>query len=615
MAAKRIRALWDRARPGTLEDSPGATVIAFRPENPLIVQSDRSLLLEVAHPAFETVRDELARFAELVKSPEYMHTYRISPLSLWNASASGVTCGEILETLERWSKYALPQNVLEEIRDHGTRYGRLRLVSRGDRLALEADDSRICMELLQQPSLKGLLDRPDPDCRGILLKEGARGEVKARLIRLGHPVKDMAGFRQGDPLPFSLRPTLASTGAPFTLRPYQVAAADVFHAGGGPEGGAGVLVLPCGAGKTIIGLACMARLQTRTLVLTTNVTAVKQWKQELLDKTTLTEDQIGLYTGDSKEIREVTIATYQILTYRRTKEAPFEHFKVFNAANWGLVIHDEVHMLPAPVFRAVAELQAKRRLGLTATLVREDGQENDVFSLIGPKRVDVPWKSLEQTGFIATAHCLEIRLPMPGDERLDYAIADDRKRFRIASENSFKLKVVDELLAGHLGENVLIIGQYLEQLRRLGDRLGVPVLTGQTPEKERERLFAAFRSGELRVLIVSKVANFAIDLPDASVAIQVSGTFGSRQEEAQRLGRILRPKSGRNVSFFYSLISRETTEQEFARNRQLFLTEQGYNYLIESRDWKEDRGLSEPVLWKELLADHGLAVPDPQPIR
>lgn len=580
-------------------------MIALRPDNPLIVQSDRTLLLEVAHPAFEQVRDELSRFAELVKSPEHIHTFRITPLSLWNASASGVSCDDMIDTLHRWSKYPVPQNLVQEIQDHGTRYGKLKLVRRGERLALEMDDRGLFWELENQRSLQGLLAEPYPDERGIYLQDGMRGEAKLQLIRLGHPVQDMAGYKPGDPLPFELAPTLRASGRPFGLRAYQQAAADVFHAGGGPEGGAGVLVLPCGAGKTVIGIACMAKLQTHTLVLTTNGTAVKQWKQELLDKTGLAEEQIGLYTGDVKEIRPVTIATYQILTYRKSKEGPFEHFKLFEAANWGLVIYDEVHMLPAPVFRAVAELQAKRRLGLTATLVREDNKEEDVFSLIGPKRVDVPWKTLEKEGFIATAHCLEIRIPLPSDERMGYAVADQRQRFRLASENSLKLAVVDELLAGHPKDSVLVIGQYLDQLRILGDRLKAPVLTGQTPEREREELYRQFRAGELRVLIVSKVANFAIDLPDASVAIQVSGTFGSRQEEAQRLGRILRPKGDRNISYFYSLISRDTTEQEFARNRQLFLTEQGYRYLIESRHFLEDRSLSEPTVWKGLLQETG----------
>jgi DNA excision repair protein ERCC-3 len=563
------------------------------------------LLLEVAHPSFEEVRDELCRFAELEKSPEYIHTFRITPLSLWNASASGVTCEEMAATLNRWSKYPVPQNLLQEIQDHGTRYGKLRLVMKEGRLALEMDDRGLFYELENQRSLQGMLAEPYPDQRGIYLQEGMRGEVKLQLIRLGHPVQDLAGFKPGDPLEILLRDRLAGSGKPFGLRPYQQAAVDVFHAGGGPEGGAGVLVLPCGAGKTVIAIGCMARLQTRTLVLTTNITAVKQWKQELMDKTHLRDEDIGLYTGDSKEIRPVTIATYQILTYRKTKGSAFEHFKIFEAANWGLVIHDEVHMLPAPVFRAVAELQAKRRLGLTATLVREDGKEEDVFSLIGPKRVDVPWKTLEKIGFIATAHCLEIRVPLPSDERMEYAVADQRARFRIASENSLKLTVMDELLAGHPKDSILVIGQYLEQLRIIGERLRAPVLTGQTPERDREELYRRFKAGELRILIVSKVANFAIDLPDANVAIQVSGTFGSRQEEAQRLGRILRPKGGSNISFFYSLISRDTTEQEFARNRQLFLTEQGYRYLIESRHFEEHGALSEPVVWRQLLEDTG----------
>ena len=578
-------------------------MIALRPDNPLIVQSDRTLLLEVAHPSFEEVRDELTRFAELVKSPEHIHTFRITPLSLWNASASGVSCEEMASTLNRWSKYPVPQNLLQEIQDHGTRYGKLRLVQKGDRLALEMEDRGLFHELENQRSLQGLLAEPYPDQRGIYLEEGMRGEAKLQLIRLGHPVQDLAGFKPGDPLALELRSHLAGTGQPFGLRPYQQAAVDVFHAGGGPEGGAGVLVLPCGAGKTVIAIGCMARLQTRTLILTTNITAVKQWKAELLDKTTLTDGDIGLYTGDGKEIAPVTIATYQILTYRKTKGSPFEHFKLFQAANWGLVIHDEVHMLPAPVFRAVAELQAKRRLGLTATLVREDGKEEDVFSLIGPKRVDVPWKTLEHSGFIATAHCLEIRVPLPADERLAYAVAEQRQRFRLASENSLKLAVMDELLAGHPDQSILVIGQYLEQLRLIGERLEAPVLTGQTPEREREELYRQFKAGELKVLIVSKVANFAIDLPDASVAIQMSGTFGSRQEEAQRLGRILRPKGERNRSYFYSLISRDTTEQEFARNRQLFLTEQGYRYLIESRHLEANGQLSEPAVWRQMLVD------------
>jgi len=581
-------------------------VTDYRPNNPLVVQSDRTLLLEVAHPDFERVRDELTCFAELIKSPEHIHTFRISPLSLWNASASGVTCDEMLAVLERWSKFQIPQNIIQEIQDHGTRYGRIKLVKKNGRLALETEDRGLFWEIENQKSLEGLLAEPYPDQRGVFLRDGMRGEVKLQLIRLGHPVQDMAGYKPGAPLELRLRSKLLNSNGAFALRRYQQAAVDVFHAGGGPEGGAGVLVLPCGAGKTIIGIGCMAKLQAHTLILTTNVTAVKQWKQELLDKTTLKDEQIGLYTGDTKEIRPVTVATYQILTHRKTKTSPFEHFKLFESADWGLLIYDEVHMLPAPIFRTVAELQAKRRLGLTATLVREDGKEEDVFSLIGPKRVDVPWKVLEKDGFIATAHCLEIRVPLPTDERMKYAVAGNRERFRIASENSLKLRIVDELLSKHTEDSVLIIGQYLEQLRIIGTRLGAPVITGKTPEKEREELYGRFRLGELRLMIVSKVANFAIDLPDANVAVQVSGTFGSRQEEAQRLGRILRPKGGRNISYFYSLVSRDTNEQEFARNRQLFLTEQGYRYLIENRCFDSSGNLSEPSVWYQLLNETGI---------
>lgn len=555
----------------------------LRPDNPLIVQSDRTLLVEVAHPEFERVRDEISRFSELIKSPEHIHTYRISALSLWNASASGILEETIIEILLKWSKYEIPQNIIQEIKDHSTRYGKIKLIKKNNRLALDIEDRGLFWEISNQKTLQDFLQEPFGDQKGIFIREGSRGEIKLQLIRLGHPVQDLAGFKEGHPLSFGLRSQLQQSKKPFILRKYQQAAADVFHAGGGPEGGAGVLVLPCGAGKTVIGMACMSGLQTHTLILTTNVTAVKQWKQELLDKTTLTADQIGLYSGESKEICPVTIATYQILTYRKDKNGPFDHFKIFEASNWGLIIYDEVHMLPAPIFRAVAELQARRRLGLTATLVREDNKEEDVFSLIGPKRVDVPWKVLEKDGFIATAQCLEIRIPLPNEERMNYAVSDQRQRFRIASENSLKMKVIAEVLALHPQNSVLIIGQYIEQLKIISEYFQAPVLMGQTPAKERERLFDLFRKGELKILIVSKVANFAIDLPDASVAIQVSGTFGSRQEEAQRLGRILRPKDIDNVSYFYTLISRDTTEQEFARNRQLFLTEQGYKYHIQSR--------------------------------
>jgi DNA excision repair protein ERCC-3 len=411
------------------------------------------------------------------------------------------------------------------------------------------------------------------------INPAARGDLKQALVRIGFPAEDLAGYADGEALVFSLRAeTLA--GRPFALRPYQRSAADAFHAAGGVHGGSGVITLPCGAGKTMVGMACMADLQSSALILTTSVTAVRQWMRELLDKTSLREDQIAEYSGFAKDVRPVTISTYQIMTWRPAKDAEFVHLSLFDQRNWGLIIYDEVHLLPAPIFRVTAGLQARRRLGLTATLVREDGREEDVFALIGPKKADVPWKVLENQGWIATAHCTEVRLPLPAELRMPYAVADSRSKFRIASENPLKLGSVRRILDRHPGEPALLIGMYLDQLQALAQPLGLPVLTGATPQRKRDRLFEDFRAGRIRALVVSKVANFAVDLPEASLAIQVSGTFGSRQEEAQRLGRILRPKPGRNQAHFYTLVSRDTAEQDFALKRQLFLCEQGYAYSI-----------------------------------
>ncbi|MBL8766029.1 MAG: DEAD/DEAH box helicase, partial [Planctomycetes bacterium] len=437
-------------------------------------------------------------------------------------------------------------------------------------------------DLVKNPSVKKLIVKTADDSVVVVPPE-FRGEVKQALIRIGYPVEDLAGYSQGAPLAFGFR-DVARTGLRFELRRYQVEAADVFWAGGSEKGGSGVIVLPCGAGKTVVGLSCMERLQTQTLVLTTNVVAVRQWKNEILDKTDIPEDQIGEYTGESKLVKPVTIATYQILTYRRKKTDPFVHFDLFSANPWGLVIYDEVHLLPAPVFRVTAEIQATRRLGLTATLVREDKKEDEVFSLIGPKKFDVPWKVLERQGFIATARCIELRVPIPDDMKHEYLSSSPRQQFRLASENPAKEPIVRHLLGRHKGERVLIIGQYIDQLDLLAERLAAPLITGKTPNKDRERLYKSFREGEIPVLLVSKVGNFAIDLPDASVAIQVSGTFGSRQEEAQRLGRILRPKSNGSSAWFYTLVTRESKESEFANHRQLFLTEQGYAYEIRDVD-------------------------------
>ncbi len=550
----------------------------FNPENPLIVQGDHTVLLEVDSPRYLGARDALARFAELIKSPEHIHTYRITPLSIWNACAAGLETSEIVETLHEFSKYDVPQHVAVEIRDYASRYGRLRL-SRTDRgLVLAANDRPLAEEVGRNKHVNSLLGKRLSPLE-FYVDPATRGRLKQALIKIGFPVEDLAGYREGETLPISLRATTGG-GDRFLLRHYQDEAARVFHAEGSARGGSGVIVLPCGAGKTVVAMACMAQVQSSTLVLTTGVTASRQWIAELLDKTSLQADQIGEYNGSSKDVKPVTVATYNIMTYRPSKDADFVHLELFDQRNWGLIIYDEVHLLPAPVFQVTAGLQAMRRLGLTATLVREDEREDDVFALIGPKKVDIPWKVLEGQGWIASARCTEIRLALPEEIKMPYAVADARQKFRIASENPSKTSIVKDLLARHCEEPTLIIGMYVDQLRGIAKELGVPVLTGSTSQRKRDALFEEFKSGRLNVLAVSKVANFAVDLPDASVAIQISGTFGSRQEEAQRLGRILRPKSGDNQAHFYTVVSRDTVEQDYALKRQLFLCEQGYAYEI-----------------------------------
>lgn len=555
--------------------------MVFDPHKPLIAQSDRTVLLEVDNPSYAHARDRLALFAELVKSPEHIHTYRITPLSIWNAAASGVTLEAILSTLRDFSKFDIPANLVTDIEDYLSRYGKLWFEQGDNRFVLRCPDPFLMEEIRHNRKILSLLEDAGERDR-FYFHQQFRGDLKQSLIKIGYPVKDLAGYVDGDPLVMQLRDTIPNNG-PFQLRSYQSQSADAFHLGGRAEGGSGVIVLPCGAGKTVVGLAVMNLLQTSTLILATNIVALRQWREEIIEKTTLTSDQIAEYSGERKEFAPVTIATYQIVVYRKDKDGPFPHFHLFNARNWGLIIYDEVHLLPAPVFRATAEIQGRRRLGLTATLVREDGHEEDVFSLIGPKRYDVPWKELEQKGWIAAAQCHEIRLPLESSVRLEYAAAGSRSKFRIASENRLKMRIVEELLDKHAEDQILVIGQYLRQLHDISKRFDFPLITGQTPNARREELFEAFKNGQIHCLVVSKVANFAIDLPDANVAIQVSGTFGSRQEEAQRLGRILRPKSHGRSSHFYSLVSGETVEQEFSTRRQLFLTEQGYSYEIVDR--------------------------------
>ncbi|HSU17481.1 DNA repair helicase XPB [Longimicrobium sp.] len=550
----------------------------YRPENPLIVQGDQSVLAEVGSPRFAEARDRIAPFAELVKSPEHVHTYRITPLSVWNARAAGTDPGEIIAALREYAKYPVPAVVETSIRDAAARYGRLRMERGPDGIVLSADEPELAEMIARVRGVASHLgERVSPTAFAVPPTE--RGRLKQALVKAGWPAEDLAGYTRGEPLPISLRATTRG-GEAFGLRAYQAEAAGAFHAGGSERGGSGVVVLPCGAGKTVVGMECMARVGSSTLVLTTSVTAVRQWIGELLDKTTLHEDQIGEYTGQAKDVRPVTVATYQVLTHRDRADAAFRHLELFDQRDWGLIVYDEVHLLPAPVFQVTAALQARRRLGLTATLVREDGREDDVFALIGPKKADVPWKELEGQGWIAKAACTEVRVPMPKELRMPYAVADARQQFRIASENPDKLGVVRRILERHPGEPALVIGMYVEQIEWMAGQLGIPVLTGTTGQRKRDALYRDFREGRLPVLAVSKVANFAVDLPDAAVAVQVSGTFGSRQEEAQRLGRILRPKKGANQAHFYTLVSRDTSEQEFAMKRQLFLCEQGYAYRI-----------------------------------
>ncbi len=536
------------------------------------------MLLEVDNESFDECRGLVSRFAELEKSPEYLHTYRITPLSLWNAASSKLSADDIVEGLEKYSKYPVPRNVVSEIREQISRYGKVKLVKDDEgSLFIYSDERPFLNEIANHRNVQQFIESREGE--RIKVKKDFRGHIKQALIRIGYPVEDLAGYDEGARYGFNFKHKMED-GKEFGLRDYQRQSVDVFHANGSQEGGSGVIVLPCGAGKTIVGIGVMQLVGAQTLILVTNTLSIRQWVNELLQKTDIPPGDIGEYSGEKKEIKPITIATYNIITHRKKKGGDFTHFNIFGANNWGLIVYDEVHLLPAPVFRMTSELQAKRRLGLTATLVREDGLEEDVFSLIGPKKFDVPWKDLEKRAWIADARCIEVRVDMDEELRLKYSVADDREKYRLASENPRKIDAISTILDEHGRRNVLIIGQYINQLEQIAAHFGFPLITGKTPLPERERLYSGFRTGAISCLIVSKVANFSIDLPDATIAIQVSGTFGSRQEEAQRLGRVLRPKEGENTAFFYSLVSRDTTEERFGQNRQLFLTEQGYEYQI-----------------------------------
>ncbi|SOD13435.1 DNA excision repair protein ERCC-3 [Fibrobacter sp. UWB16] len=577
----------------------------MNPNGAIIVQSNLEIMVEVDNPNYTTARDAIAPFTELVKSPEHLHTYKISHLSLWNAAATGLRAPEVLERLESQSRYPIPPTVVTEIEDYMARYGLLRLKKEDGRLTMESDDKLMFLEICKLKDVEPFIIEHIDDTHVVVDPE-RRGHLKMVLTNAGFPVEDLAGYTVGDPLPIQLRETTVS-GKPFKLRDYQKDAAQVFYASGSEKGGSGVIVLPCGSGKTVIGLATMALVQTKTLILTPNISSSRQWIREICDKTNLTLDQVKEYSGEVKEIGPVTVATYQILTQRKRAKKGDENkegkepemteeevkkelanFPLFSQEKWGLMIYDEVHLLPAPVFRLSTEMQATRRLGLTATLVREDHKETEVFSLIGPKKFDIPWRILEAQGWIATADCNEIRIPMDPELKMKYALAPVRDKITLASTNPEKTDIVERLLKyfSKPDDRVLIIGQYIDQLEALSEDLQIPLITGKTPNKEREKLYGAFRSGAQKNLMVSKVGNFAIDLPDANVLIQISGTFGSRQEEAQRLGRVLRPKSDGGAAHFYSIVTQDSKEQEFAMNRQLFLTEQGYAYKIIKRgDW------------------------------
>ncbi|HTJ36820.1 MAG TPA: DNA repair helicase XPB [Dactylosporangium sp.] len=541
------------------------------PEGPLIVQSDKTLLLEVDHPDAQACRMAIAPFAELERSPEHVHTYRLTPLGLWNARAAGHDAEGVVDSLLRYSRYPVPHALLVDIAETMDRYGRLQLLNDPVHgLVLRASDRAVLVEVSKSKKLAGMLGA-QMDADTVIVHSSERGRLKQALLKLGWPAEDLAGYVDGEAHPISL----AEDG--WVLRSYQREAVESFWAGG-----SGVVVLPCGAGKTLVGAAAMAEAKATTLILVTNTVAGRQWKRELLARTSLTESEIGEYSGERKEIRPVTIATYQVLTTRRN--GTFAHLDLFNARDWGLVVYDEVHLLPAPIFRFTADLQARRRLGLTATLVREDGREGDVFSLIGPKRYDAPWKDIEAQGWIAPAECVEVRVTLTDAERMAYAVAEPEERYRVAATAHTKLPVVRALVDRHKDDQILVIGGYIDQLHELGEFLEAPIVQGSTTNKERERLFDAFRAGELKTLVISKVGNFSIDLPEAAVAIQVSGTFGSRQEEAQRLGRVLRPKADGRQAHFYTVVARDTIDTEYAAHRQRFLAEQGYAYTITDAD-------------------------------
>ena len=605
-------------------------------DGPIIIQGDLTIFLDTAHELFEKCRDDISKFSELLKSPEYMHTYRITKISLWNAAALGFSADKIIDALSRYSRYPIPENVIYEINFNVSRYGKLSFLKieeclkndetagndikfeiepsvRNLLLELQAKEASLFSDLFLLNSkdkyiimeIAGNSEFSEYICKrldefNVLIFSKFRGELKRALLKIGYPVCDLAGYDEGSSLEIAIK-SGAAGGKNFKLRDYQIAAVSEFYRKGQSDGGSGVIVLPCGAGKTCVGIGVMEKARCETLILTTNTVAVRQWINELLDKTELSADMVGEYTGDKKQIRQVTVSTYQTIMWHRGNDDHYPHFVVLTGRDWGMIIYDEVHLLPAPIFRVTAQIQAKRRLGLTATLVREDNMEGDVFSLIGPKKYELPWKNLEQKGYIAKANCYEIRVKMPDSVKYDYAVAKQSQKYRISAMNPDKIDVIKKIISMYKNEPVMIIAQYLDQLALLARVFNAPAITGSVKNKDREILYNQFKLGQIPVLLVSKVANFAIDLPDASCAIQISGTFGSRQEEAQRLGRVLRPKKDGREAHFYSIVSYDSIELEYSHHRQLFLTEQGYKYII-----LDGRQFTEQVLLPINIASDGL---------
>ncbi|MDG5788317.1 DEAD/DEAH box helicase family protein [Evansella sp. AB-P1] len=544
-------------------------------EMPLLIQNNGVIFFRSTHPEAKIVQPFLSEFAQLKKTPSSLHMYELSPFSFWYAREQGISLNEIKEFLETFSGIRLPDRFSIQLEEWEGKNGKFQLINHKEfGPCLTSSQEGLMKELFQKDRKNySIYKNGDREYTPISLAE--RGLIKQQLMDKGYSVIDCLGYETGKSLSISLQRNVS-------LRPYQKEAVSSFIQQKGVNEGNGFIILPCGSGKTVVGLGVLEQIKEETLILVPNDTSLQQWYEELLEKTTLNKSQVGRYTREKKEVKEVTITTYQMLTYQGNSDSKFPHFSLFHKRSWGLVIYDEVHLLPAPLFRLTSKLQGKRRLGLTATFVREDGKEGDIYSLIGPKRYEVGISLLEQNNWIARPICKEIKTPFNEKQWAHFLSLSKRERFRYASENKGKINVVDKLLHDHKGDSIIIIGQYLDQLNIIANTFSLPLLTGKTSKKERQEMYTQFKEGKQKVLVLSKIANMAVDLPDANVAIQVSGTYGSRQEEAQRIGRLLRPKKNNESVYFYTIVTPMTKEEEVASHRQLFMVEQGYSY-----SWEE----------------------------